>query len=81
MYLDEPTVGLDVVAKGKIREFVAEVNAGRGTTVILTTHDMDDVERLCRRVVIIDHDRILYEGQLPASRGFGSTASVTAPAC
>jgi len=64
LYLDEPTVGLDVVAKGKIREFVAEVNAGRGTTVILTTHDMDDVERLCRRVVIIDHGRILYEGDV-----------------
>ncbi|WP_242002125.1 ABC transporter ATP-binding protein [Kribbella steppae] len=64
LYLDEPTVGLDVVAKGKIREFVAEVNAGRGTTVILTTHDMDDVERLCRRVVIIDHGKILYEGDV-----------------
>lgn len=64
LYLDEPTVGLDVVAKGKIREFVAEVNADRGTTVVLTTHDMDDVERLCRRVVIIDHGKILYEGDL-----------------
>ncbi|HWD81242.1 MAG TPA: ATP-binding cassette domain-containing protein [Kribbella sp.] len=64
LYLDEPTVGLDVVAKGKIREFVAEVNARAGTTVILTTHDMDDVERLCRRVVIIDHGKILYEGDV-----------------
>ncbi|GAB2657147.1 ABC transporter ATP-binding protein [Kribbella swartbergensis] len=62
LYLDEPTVGLDVVAKGKIREFVAEINANRGTTVILTTHDMDDVEQLCQRVVIIDHGKILYEG-------------------
>ncbi|MDX2972175.1 ABC transporter ATP-binding protein [Kribbella solani] len=64
LYLDEPTVGLDVVAKGKIREFVAEINADQGTTIVLTTHDMDDVERLCRRVVIIDHGRLLYEGEL-----------------
>ncbi|GAA0585976.1 ABC transporter ATP-binding protein [Kribbella sandramycini] len=64
LYLDEPTVGLDVVAKGKIREFVAEINTRRGTTVVLTTHDMDDVERLCRRVIIIDHGVLLYEGDL-----------------
>lgn len=64
LYLDEPTVGLDVVAKGRIRDFVARTNAREGTTVILTTHDMDDVERLCRRVVIIDHGKLLYEGDL-----------------
>ncbi|MFD7161123.1 ATP-binding cassette domain-containing protein [Kribbella sp. NPDC059898] len=64
LYLDEPTVGLDVVAKGNIRDFVAEANATSGTTVILTTHDMDDVERLCRRVIIIDHGRVLYEGSV-----------------
>ncbi len=66
VYLDEPTVGLDVVAKARIREFVAETNRQRGTTIILTTHDMDDVEQLCQRVVIIDHGRILYEGDLAA---------------
>lgn len=64
VFLGEPTVGLDVVAKERIREFVAESNTRRGTTFILTTHDMDDVERLCRRVIIIDHGRILYEGDL-----------------
>ncbi|HEY9292174.1 MAG TPA: ATP-binding cassette domain-containing protein [Microlunatus sp.] len=64
VFLDEPTVGLDVVAKERIREFVAETNARRGTTIILTTHDMDDVERLCHRVIIIDHGKILYEGGL-----------------
>ena len=54
VYLDEPTVGLDVVAKARIREFVAESNASSGTTIMLTTHDMDDVEQLCRRIIIID---------------------------
>jgi ABC-2 type transport system ATP-binding protein len=66
LYLDEPTVGLDVVAKHRIREFVAHVNAERGTTVVLTTHDLEDVERLCRRIVLIDHGRILYDGALTA---------------
>lgn len=64
LYLDEPTVGLDVVARSRIRQFVAETNARLKTTVILTTHDMDDVERLCRRIVIIDSGRILYDGDL-----------------
>jgi ABC-2 type transport system ATP-binding protein len=66
LYLDEPTVGLDVVAKQRIREFVAHVNADRGTTVILTTHDLEDVEKLCRRIVLIDHGRVLYDGEQAA---------------
>jgi ABC-2 type transport system ATP-binding protein len=64
LYLDEPTVGLDVVAKQRVREFVAHVNADLGTTVVLTTHDLEDVERLCRRIVLIDHGRVLYDGAL-----------------
>ena len=64
LYLDEPTVGLDVVAKERIREFIAELNATSGTTVILTTHDLDDVERLCRRIVLIDHGTVLYDGDV-----------------
>jgi ABC-2 type transport system ATP-binding protein len=64
LFLDEPTVGLDVVAKRRIREFVAHANAERGTTVILTTHDLEDVEQLCRRIVLIDHGRVLYDGEL-----------------
>lgn len=66
VFLDEPTIGLDVVAKARIREFLARVNAERGVTVVLTTHDLSDVERLCRRLVVIDHGRVLFDGT-PAS--------------
>jgi len=62
VYLDEPTIGLDVLAKEAIREFVARVNAERGTTFILTTHDLADVERLCKRIVLIDEGRVIYDG-------------------
>ena len=55
---------LDVVAKERIRSFISQVNRERGTTVILTTHDLADVERLCERVLIIDHGKILYDGLL-----------------
>jgi ABC-2 type transport system ATP-binding protein len=64
LYLDEPTVGLDVVAKERIRLFIEELNRTQATTVILTTHDMDDVERLCRRIVLIDQGRVLFDGPL-----------------
>jgi ABC-2 type transport system ATP-binding protein len=62
VYLDEPTIGLDVVAKEAIREFVARINAERGTTIVLTTHDLADVERLCRRIILIDKGTIIYDG-------------------
>lgn len=64
VYLDEPTIGLDVVSKARVREFLARRNAERGTTVLLTTHDLDDIERLCERVMIIDHGRLLFDGGL-----------------
>ena len=64
VFLDEPTIGFDVVAKEAIREFVARINAERGTTVVLTTHDLADVERLCRRIVLIDHGSIIYDGDI-----------------
>jgi ABC-2 type transport system ATP-binding protein len=62
VYLDEPTIGLDVVAKDAIRTFIRRINEERGTTIILTTHDLADVERLCRRIVLIDKGSIIYDG-------------------
>ena len=62
LYLDEPTIGLDVVSKSRVREFLAQVNADRGVTVVLTTHDLSDVERLCSRLVVIDHGRVIHDG-------------------
>lgn len=64
LYMDEPTIGLDVVAKESIREFVATLNREEGTTVILTTHDLDDVERLCRRILLIDGGKVLFDGEV-----------------
>jgi ABC-2 type transport system ATP-binding protein len=68
VYLDEPTIGLDVIAKEAIREFIATVNRERGTTVILTTHDLADVERLSRRIILIDEGRVIYDGPLERLR-------------
>jgi ABC-2 type transport system ATP-binding protein len=69
LYLDEPTIGLDVVAKHRVRSFLRDLNQDRGVTVLLTTHDMSDVERLCSRLLIINHGRLLYDGSLEAMRG------------
>jgi ABC-2 type transport system ATP-binding protein len=68
VYLDEPTIGLDIVAKEAIRVFIADINQRLGTTVILTTHDLADVERLCRRLVLIDHGTIIYDGSVERLR-------------
>jgi len=64
VYLDEPTIGLDVVAKERIREFILHLNQARRTTILLTTHDLTDIERLCRRVIIIDKGQLIYDGTL-----------------
>ncbi len=64
VYLDEPTIGLDVVAKDAIRDFISQINQDRGTTIILTTNDLADVERLCRRIVLIDKGRIIFDGDV-----------------
>ena len=64
LFLDEPTIGLDVVAKERIRQFIQHINQERGITVLLTTHDLSDVEKLCKRVMIIDHGKLLYDGKL-----------------
>jgi len=68
LYLDEPTIGLDAVSKLAVRDFVKRLNRERGVTVILTTHDMDDIEALCRRILVIDEGRILSDGDLEALR-------------
>ncbi len=77
LYLDEPTIGLDVVAKDRVRRFLAHLNAERGVTILLTTHDLVDVERLCRRVVVIDHGRVVHDGDLAdLVRATGATRTV-----
>jgi len=68
LYLDEPTIGLDVVAKQRIRDFLRRLNQERGLTVLLTTHDMTDIVQLCPRMLLIDHGRLLYDGTVSAIR-------------
>lgn len=72
LFLDEPTIGLDAVSKIAVREFVLDMNKRRGTTVILTTHDMQDVEALAQRVLLIGKGRILLDGTLDDIRRGGS---------
>lgn len=62
LLLDEPTIGLDVISKEAVREFLVAINREQGTTVLLTTHDLTDVERLCERLLIIDHGRVIEDG-------------------
>jgi ABC-2 type transport system ATP-binding protein len=64
LFLDEPTIGLDVVSQKTVREFLRHHNATRQTTILLTSHYMTDIQELCRRVIIIDHGRIFFDGQL-----------------
>jgi ABC-2 type transport system ATP-binding protein len=64
VFLDEPTIGLDIAIKAKIRSVIQELNRERNTTIILTTHDLGDVEALCRRIIIIDKGKVLYDGNV-----------------
>jgi ABC-2 type transport system ATP-binding protein len=73
LYLDEPTIGLDVISKSKVREFLRELNTERGTTVLLTTHDLQDIEQLCKRVMVIDHGRLMYDGPLAGLHQVGES--------
>lgn len=74
LYLDEPTIGLDVVAKEQVRQFLRQVNAERQVTVILTTHDLNDVEQVCQRLIIIDSGKIIYDGGIDAlKKRYGKT--------
>ncbi len=64
LFLDEPTIGLDLVMQKKIREFLADYNQRHAATILLTSHYMDDVEALCGRVVVINQGRLVYDGRL-----------------
>ena len=68
LFLDEPTIGLDVVAKDAVRKFLAEVNRERGTTIILTTHDLVDIEEICPRLIMVDEGKLLFDGELERLR-------------
>ncbi len=63
LFLDEPTIGLDVLVKDAIRKFLLEINREEGTTIILTTHDMNDIEQMCKRLIILDEGRIIFDGE------------------
>ncbi|RPE43548.1 ABC-2 type transport system ATP-binding protein [Streptomyces sp. Ag109_O5-1] len=73
LYLDEPTIGLDVISKSKVRDFLRELNEEHGTTVLLTTHDLQDIEQLCSRVMVIDHGRLMYDGPLAGLHEVGES--------
>lgn len=78
LYLDEPTIGLDLVVKDKIRDAIKEINEQYNTTVILTTHDIGDIEELCSRIIIIDQGKKIYDGTLAKLKEkYGSRKSVS----
>ncbi len=78
VYLDEPTIGLDLIVKERIRDFIKAECVAKGMTVILTTHDLGDIEELCQRVIIIDDGRIIYDGPIETiKKKFGKFREIT----
>ncbi|MCW5722898.1 MAG: ATP-binding cassette domain-containing protein [Devosia sp.] len=78
LFLDEPTIGLDVVAKDAVRKFLARINRERGTTIILTTHDLVDIEEICPRLIMVDDGKLLFDGELTRLRAtLGSRRRLT----
>ena len=73
LYLDEPTIGLDVVSKGRLRSFLRRINQERDVTLLLTTHDLQDIEQLCSRVMVIDHGALVYDGSLAGLHDQGTS--------
>ncbi|MFC4145854.1 ATP-binding cassette domain-containing protein [Micromonospora mangrovi] len=79
LFLDEPTIGLDVVSRQAVRGFLAELGRAGDTTLVLTTHDLADIQRLCRRLVVIDHGRVVHDGSIAALHSrYGSRRLVVA---
>jgi ABC-2 type transport system ATP-binding protein len=77
LFLDEPTIGLDVISKQAVRSFLAELGRTGDVTLVLTTHDLADIERLCRRLVVIDHGRVVHDGTIEALHArYGSRRSL-----
>ena len=77
LYLDEPTIGLDVVVKERIRRFIRDINNERKTTVVLTTHDLADIDAVCERIMIIDYGKIIYDGPIDdLKRRFGTESTL-----
>lgn len=77
LFLDEPTIGLDVVSKQAVRSFLAELGRTGDLTLVLTTHDLADIERLCRRLVVIDHGKVVHDGTIDALHArYGSRRSL-----
>lgn len=76
LFLDEPTIGLDVIAKQRVRHFLREINRTQGTTILLTTHDMDDIEFLCSRVIVINHGRVAFDGDMKGLRARAGTETM-----
>lgn len=77
VYLDEPTIGLDVMVKEKVRNAIREINKKYGTTIILTTHDLNDIEELCSRIIIIDDGKKIYDGSLEEIKSrYGARTSI-----